>query len=370
MAGLVYWLKFSPVPVTEHQVAQDEIVAEVMGTGTLEAHFKSTISPRIAGRLQKVLVDQGDVVKSGQLLVRLDEVWLWLAPPDERLVLGPTLAILFIVITFWALLWNRDGALPLLDIGSYYMIALAAYFLVPLLGYLLSGMTYTVLSYERLYLLNPTPEEIGGFAWRMVAYTFCFAVTYLTIRGDSVARNVPVASPTRATVRAFVILVAIFFGIFQLLRIHYGLLPRPAYDSSLYDAYEAYLSLPLFGQQIVNTIDGIWFVIKLGLVVILVVHWKDWRCRLVLFSWLLFLILMGILQMGGRAEFFFLILAAGFLYHRHVKPLSAATRFACGHPNCRSILCVWDNAWGARSSYQLAKPAGFSFGWRIWFLRH
>ena len=74
VASVVYWLKFSPVPVTEHQVARGEIVAEVMGTGTLEAHFKSTISPRIAGRLQEVLVDQGDAVKSGQVLVRLDEV--------------------------------------------------------------------------------------------------------------------------------------------------------------------------------------------------------------------------------------------------------------------------------------------------------
>jgi HlyD family secretion protein len=67
-------MKFSPVPVIQHQVEQGEIVAEVMGTGTLEAHFKSIISPRIAGRLKEVLVDQGDVVKSGDLLVRLDDV--------------------------------------------------------------------------------------------------------------------------------------------------------------------------------------------------------------------------------------------------------------------------------------------------------
>lgn len=74
VAGVVYWLKFSPLPVIQHQVEQGEIVAEVMGTGTLEAHFKSIISPRIAGRLKEVLVDQGDVVKSGDLLVRLDDV--------------------------------------------------------------------------------------------------------------------------------------------------------------------------------------------------------------------------------------------------------------------------------------------------------
>ncbi len=72
--GLVYWLKFSPLPVREHEVKLGDIVAEVMGTGTLEAHFKSTISPRISGRIQEVSVDMGDMVTAGQLLVRLDDV--------------------------------------------------------------------------------------------------------------------------------------------------------------------------------------------------------------------------------------------------------------------------------------------------------
>jgi HlyD family secretion protein len=75
-AAIVYWLKFAPVPVTEHRVERGQIVAEVMGTGTLEAHFKSTISPRISGRLQEVLVDMGDSVKAGQVLARLDGVEL------------------------------------------------------------------------------------------------------------------------------------------------------------------------------------------------------------------------------------------------------------------------------------------------------
>ena len=74
LGGIVYWLKFSPVPVSEHRVKLGEIVAEVMGTGTLEAHFKSTISPRISGRIQEVFVDMGDSVTAGKLLVRLDDV--------------------------------------------------------------------------------------------------------------------------------------------------------------------------------------------------------------------------------------------------------------------------------------------------------
>ena len=74
VGGIVYWFKFSPVPVSEHRVELGEIVAEVMGTGTLEAHFKSTISPRISGRIQEVFVDMGDYVTAGKLLVKLDDV--------------------------------------------------------------------------------------------------------------------------------------------------------------------------------------------------------------------------------------------------------------------------------------------------------
>jgi HlyD family secretion protein len=50
-----------------------EVAAEVMGTGTLEARVKTTISPRIQERLAEVLVDQGDAVSAGQLLARLDD---------------------------------------------------------------------------------------------------------------------------------------------------------------------------------------------------------------------------------------------------------------------------------------------------------
>lgn len=76
LGGIVYWLKFSPLPVREHRIEAGEIVAEVMGTGTLEARVKSTVSPKIAGRIEKLVVDQGDHVKAGQLLFTLDDAEL------------------------------------------------------------------------------------------------------------------------------------------------------------------------------------------------------------------------------------------------------------------------------------------------------
>jgi HlyD family secretion protein len=73
IGGMVYWLRFAPVPVSRHHVAQGAIVAEVMGTGTLESRVKATISSKIAGRIGHVLVDQGDHVTVDNLLVRLDD---------------------------------------------------------------------------------------------------------------------------------------------------------------------------------------------------------------------------------------------------------------------------------------------------------
>jgi HlyD family secretion protein len=43
-----------------------------MGTGTLEARVRVTISPKIAGRIEQLLADQGDRVRKGDTLVKLD----------------------------------------------------------------------------------------------------------------------------------------------------------------------------------------------------------------------------------------------------------------------------------------------------------
>jgi HlyD family secretion protein len=64
---------FAAVPVVEHRLETGSLIAEVMGTGTLEARLKSTISPKIAGRVREILVDQGDQVEAGQLLFTLGD---------------------------------------------------------------------------------------------------------------------------------------------------------------------------------------------------------------------------------------------------------------------------------------------------------
>lgn len=72
----IYVFKFRPIPVAIAPAAVGTVVAEVMGTGTLEARFKATVSAKIQGRIAELLVDQNQPVKKGQLLARLDDAEL------------------------------------------------------------------------------------------------------------------------------------------------------------------------------------------------------------------------------------------------------------------------------------------------------
>lgn len=72
-ALIIYWVRFSPVPVIGQKIRSGEIIAEVMGTGTLEARIQTVISSKISGRIDRIMVDQGDRVEKGHPLIRLDD---------------------------------------------------------------------------------------------------------------------------------------------------------------------------------------------------------------------------------------------------------------------------------------------------------
>ena len=73
LALIIYWVRFSPVPVIGQKVGSGEILVEVMGTGTLEARVQTVISSKISGRIDRIMVDQGDRVEKGHPLIRLDD---------------------------------------------------------------------------------------------------------------------------------------------------------------------------------------------------------------------------------------------------------------------------------------------------------
>jgi len=70
---LFYHLRIAPVTVSAFPVKRGPVEAEVLGAGTLIAHTRATIGPKIQGRLVTLTVDQNDVVTKDQLLARLDD---------------------------------------------------------------------------------------------------------------------------------------------------------------------------------------------------------------------------------------------------------------------------------------------------------
>jgi HlyD family secretion protein len=50
VASLVFWyVRNLPVDVVDHSVTRGTVIRSVMGTGTLEARIRTTVSPKISG---------------------------------------------------------------------------------------------------------------------------------------------------------------------------------------------------------------------------------------------------------------------------------------------------------------------------------
>lgn len=72
LAGVFYWRSAREISVQTIPVQRD-IEVRVFGIGTVEAQILSKIGFQIAGKVVTVAADQGDQVKAGALLAKLDD---------------------------------------------------------------------------------------------------------------------------------------------------------------------------------------------------------------------------------------------------------------------------------------------------------
>lgn len=63
---------FVPVPVVSAKVDRGDVVSQVFGRGTLESRREVELGFDLVGRIQELLVDDGDMVSRGQVLARMD----------------------------------------------------------------------------------------------------------------------------------------------------------------------------------------------------------------------------------------------------------------------------------------------------------
>lgn len=64
----------APIRVTVAKAAETRLERTLLGIATIEARRSYAIGPTVAGRVARVLVDQGDLVAAGQLLAEMDPV--------------------------------------------------------------------------------------------------------------------------------------------------------------------------------------------------------------------------------------------------------------------------------------------------------
>jgi HlyD family secretion protein len=73
ICAAILWLWLRPVTVSTVQVSARELSPAIHAVGTVEAKVVVQVTAKIAGRLSRVQVDQGDVVRTGQVLVQLED---------------------------------------------------------------------------------------------------------------------------------------------------------------------------------------------------------------------------------------------------------------------------------------------------------
>ncbi len=71
-AAFAVSMRFQPKPVTATPAARGTAVDAVYATGTVEAEDRVTVKAKSSGSLAEIFVKEGDVVKKGDLLARID----------------------------------------------------------------------------------------------------------------------------------------------------------------------------------------------------------------------------------------------------------------------------------------------------------
>jgi HlyD family secretion protein len=73
IAGVAGFFFLRPVAVTVATVTTRDLAPAIQGVGTVEAKVVVNVSSKITDRVVSVLVDQGDPIKAGQVMARLDD---------------------------------------------------------------------------------------------------------------------------------------------------------------------------------------------------------------------------------------------------------------------------------------------------------
>ena len=246
---------------------------------------------------------------------------LMLVEPASRPVILPVLAVANLLTFFVVVLHDRDGRLPVCEIGSVCAGITGLYAMVPLLGFWLGGLRWSPQSDGLLSMNPPTMSQIAGVAWRYVLYLASFIAAYLFLRGRPGVPSRHVGPDDRATRLVVAAAVLGFTAFYLLVFVIFGVPQNPSYASMRAGVVPLWDSLPPVIQLIGKGGQWMLLVSKLCLLALLFQAWPSVKARAVLIAWLALEALWAVSAMGLRRDMAMLLIAAVLLYHRLVKPL-------------------------------------------------
>ena len=250
---------------------------------------------------------------------------------EYGVILMPILALLTCATTYAAVLYRRDGVLPIFEPASLAVVATFVYGAYPLVNFIAGGLAWSPYSDNRLGVLAQDPSDVAAFGWRYAVYLVAFVVTYLPIRGASGVRTTAMRSPSRATKASIVVLAILSWGMLATIARVYGIDYSPNYVDLARGLVRGITSLPLFVAQITQNVESAQLLLQQLVLALLMIEWRRhaWA-PFALIGFLLFVAVDVVTTGGSRSVLVMLLLTTGLFYHRLVRPLKLFTVTVAG----------------------------------------
>src|SRR5215831_14437993 len=230
-------------------------------------------------------------------------------------LLFPIGAVVACGAVFVRLLGRGQPGIPYFEIGTIYAAVVSLYALYPLIGFVVNGLSYSIYNDDRLVQANPSSFEISRVGWFYVLHLASFMGVYLLTRRGAVSERPRWDRPRLRTLSAAVVVFVIITVFFLILDEQFSLT-----SGSYFESYLAFNQLPVGIGQIATLLDGVRFTVELIILAAMFFDYKKYR--LLIFSWLAFIVILTFTRLGNRTEMVLLLLSAAILYHTLVRPFS------------------------------------------------
>lgn len=242
--------------------------------------------------------------------------------PQTLPVTAPLSIALVLSTLFYRVLWKRRrGVMPWFEIGAVYVTVVTLYTAYPLVGYLVLDGHYVVTNDNRLWVMQPTAQEVGQIAWLYVCHLASFVAAYVIVRGRLPLVQRPLRSPTMAVFVA----VGSLYLIIQGFTIFVGLFYNTSANSYL-ESYLVQRRLPLLVAQAFSHLNGMKHALAVVLLAALFSRYP--RTRSIIIWWIVVTALVSVTRLASRTELVLLILTAAMMYQLVVRPVSLRFVFA------------------------------------------